>query len=83
MMKVKEILYNNLPNSSKEWVIFILIILVVITLGLVVFNNYLAIQYKATLINNPCALCTDCYKPTDTSYKHLINNWDNISIILE
>ena len=60
----KERFYNefispNLPKNKKEWVLYILIILIVVTLGLVGVNNYLEIQYKATLIQNPCKLCED------------------------
>ena len=47
----------NLPKTKKEWVWFLLIILVIVTLGLVAMNSYLGMQYKATLIQNPCALC--------------------------
>jgi len=49
----------NLPKNKKEWVWFILVILVVITLGLVAVNEYLAISYKSTLILSPCNLCED------------------------
>ena len=49
----------NLPKNKKEWVWFIIIILIVITLGLVAVNQYLAISYKATLIQSPCNLCKD------------------------
>jgi len=47
----------NLPKTKKEWVWFIMIILVVVVLGLVGVNNYLAISYKSTLILSPCNLC--------------------------
>ena len=49
----------NLPKNKKEWVWFVLVILIVITLGLVAVNQYLAISYKATLILQPCNLCED------------------------
>lgn len=49
----------NLPKNKKEWVWFILVILIVVTLGLVAVNQYLAISYKATLIIQPCNLCED------------------------
>ena len=49
----------NLPKNKKEWVWFVLVILIVITLGLVAVNQYLGISYKATLILQPCNLCED------------------------
>lgn len=47
----------NLPKSKKEWVSYIIVILVIVTLGLIAMNQYLAISYKATLLQNPCELC--------------------------
>lgn len=55
----KEFIKPNLPKTRKEVVGYIMIILIVITLGLISVNQYLAIQHKATLILNPCALCED------------------------
>lgn len=49
----------NFPVTTKEWIYFMLVILVVITLGLIAVNQYLAISYKATLILNPCNLCKE------------------------
>jgi len=56
-MNFNQLIKNNLPATRKEWVWFILTILIVVTLGLVAFNQYLAISYKTHLILNPCSLC--------------------------
>ena len=68
------IIKQNLPNTRKEWIIFILLILVVITLGLVAVNSYLGIQYKAQLITNPCALCEEFQV-------NILNDPNNINLI--
>jgi general stress protein CsbA len=60
-MTLNEIVKANLPNNKKEWVWFIIIILLVVAVGVFTFNQYLAIQYKARLILNPCSLC-DTYQ---------------------
>jgi len=49
----------NLPKTKKEIFWFSLIIIIVITIGLFAVNQYLGIQYKATLIQSPCNLCKD------------------------
>jgi len=55
----KEFIEPNLPKTKKEWVGYIMVILIVVTIGLVAVNSYLAISYKATLIQSPCNLCEE------------------------
>ena len=57
----------NLPKNKKEWVSYIMIILIVVTLGLVAVNQYMAISYKAVLILNPCQLCEDFQRDLKTN----------------
>ncbi len=65
-MEIKEFneqfIQPNLPKTKKEWVWFVLVILIVVTLGLVSVNSYLGIQYKAELIISPCNLCEEYQK---------------------
>jgi len=55
----EDFIKSNLPKTKKEWVGYIMIILIVVVIGLWGVNSYLGIQYKATLIQNPCQLCED------------------------
>ena len=72
----------NLPKNRKEWVSYIMIILIVVTLGLVAVNQYMAISYKAILILNPCQLCEDfqinlkrnSFAPRGINLSNLISN---------
>jgi hypothetical protein len=68
-MELEQLIKQNLPNNRKEWIWFILIILVVATLGIVAVNQYLAIQYKATLIQAPCNLCDSYIRQMNSNIK--------------
>ena len=61
----------NLPKSKKEWVGYIMIILVVVTLGLVAVNQYLGISYKAVLIVSPCNLCEEYQRNRNAGVNHI------------
>lgn len=58
-MELKQIAKQNLPNTRKEWIWFIIIMLVVIGISIVIFNQFLEIRYKAILIQAPCQLCKE------------------------
>ena len=67
-MNIKELAQQNLPNCRKEWIWFGIILLVVIVLLLIGLNKYLAISYKAVLIQAPCNLCEEYQRVSRTIY---------------
>ena len=73
-MELKQLIYSNLPNTRKEWIWFGLLMLIVITLGLFAFNQYLAITYKTHLILNPCSLCETYEKYSQTGINFRIED---------
>lgn len=76
---IEQFIKPNLPKNKKEWVWFIIIILVVITLGTFLVNQYLGISYKATLIQSPCALCESFQNKILTGDLGLSLNLTNIT----
>ena len=73
-MELKELIIANLPATRKEWVWFMMLLLIVVTLGLVAFNQYMAISYKAHLILNPCSLCETYEKYSQTGINFRIED---------
>ena len=54
---IEQFIKPNLPKNKKEWAYFIIVILIVISLGTFTANQYLGIRYKAQLLLEPCYLC--------------------------
>ena len=76
----EEFIQPNLPKTKKEYFWFILIILIVVTIGLFAVNQYLSIKYKATLIQSPCNLCKT-FRRNPYGIQVNDNNFSNITII--
>lgn len=55
----KEFVEPNLPKTKKDWVILIIVVLAIVSLGTFGLNQYIELTYKTTLIQNPCALCEE------------------------
>ena len=50
---------NKLPETLNEWVLTLLLIALVLSIGLFAVNQYLAYRYKAVFLSTPCDLCLE------------------------
>lgn len=73
--KIKEEGENNPKLSSYEKAKFILIIVLVVSLGFLFLNQFLSFKYKMVFVQKPCELCKElnphldkCFEEASTIY---------------
>lgn len=53
----------------KEWLVIIIIMLLVISIGLFALNQTLAFYYKSEFLQSPCALCEELNPHLEECFK--------------
>lgn len=64
--------------NTIYYIKMIILFLLVIAIGLFIFNQYIALNYKAQLIVDPCGRCDAIRADSD-----IIINWSNLTLSLE
>lgn len=54
---MNQLIRNLLPKTTKEWIWFVIIILLVIGLGSFALNQMVSVQYKIHALQNACQIC--------------------------
>jgi len=50
---------NKVKRTTKEWLILVILILLLIAIGMFAINQTLGYFYKSQLLQGPCALCAE------------------------